>query len=223
MNLLKTIDVCPSKNYIDMKQTGVFFLVFGITWAIFSCNNQSQELASETSTPMALSGEYAVDGSIHWAIQGVGHGHDGTIGISKASVGFQDGNIKNASIEIDMNTIHATDLEGDSVQHAKFVGHLRAADFFAIDSFPKAQFIMTAATKDSIQGDMTIKGITKPMAFPYSLQSDSTGFTIKGKMEVDRSLFNVQYGSAKFFDIKKLGDHLVEDIIKMDFELKQSK
>ena len=42
--------------------------------------------------------------------------------------------------------------------------------------------------------------------------------TIEGKMEIDRSLYDVRFGSGKFFD--NLGDKAINDIFTLEFMLK---
>mgnify|MGYP003380226281 FL=1 len=43
--------------------------------------------------------------------------------------------------------------------------HLRSDDFFAADEFPEITFASTAVTPSSLTGDLTIKGVTKPVTF----------------------------------------------------------
>lgn len=50
-------------------------------------------------------------------------------------------------------------------------GHLRSADFFDTENFPTMEFVSTGARVDSddffIDGDLTIRGITKPVSFAF--------------------------------------------------------
>lgn len=200
------------------------FVLFSaiMAFAIASCKNNTPAV-EEGSSNAKLSGHFTTTGDIKWSAQGVGHGHNGTVAISNSDVTFTDGVLSGANFTVDMKSMKAEDLAGDSVQHAKLIGHLMAPDFFGVDSFPTATFTMKSLANNEVTGDMTIKGITNPVKFPVTVVEDSTGFTISGNLDVDRTLYNVQFGSAKFFDIKKLGDHLVEDIMKLSFELKGNK
>lgn len=193
-----------------------------VAMAVASCKNNTPAVEEGTSNAK-LSGHFTTTGDIKWSAQGVGHGHNGTVAISSSDVSFTDGVLSGANFTIDMKSIKAEDLASDSVKHAKLVGHLMAPDFFSVDSFPTATFAMKSFANNEVNGDLTIKGITNPVKFPVTVVEDSTGFSIKGNVDVDRTLYNVQFGSAKFFDIKKLGDHLVDDIIKLSFELKGNK
>src|SRR5688500_16774769 len=42
-------------------------------------------------------------------------------------------------------------------------GHLRSADFFDVENFPEMTFRSTSFDGDTLAGDLTIKGITKPV------------------------------------------------------------
>lgn len=50
-------------------------------------------------------------------------------------------------------------------------GHLRSADFFDAETFPTMEFVSTSARVESgdffIDGDLTIRGITKPVSFEF--------------------------------------------------------
>ncbi len=50
-------------------------------------------------------------------------------------------------------------------------GHLRSADFFDVETFPTMEFVSTGARVEAgdffIDGDLTIRGITKPVSFEF--------------------------------------------------------
>ena len=113
---------------------------------------------------------------------------------------------------MDMTSITVTDLEGDS--KAKLEGHLKADDFFGINNFPSASYVITSvkvvdANNVELTGDLTIKGITKSYTFNMAMvDGGAQVFAI-----IDRTDFGIRYGSASFFD--SLGDRAIYD----DFEL----
>jgi polyisoprenoid-binding protein YceI len=43
--------------------------------------------------------------------------------------------------------------------------HLKSGDFFDVEANPTMSFISTEVTPDSLKGDLTIKGVTKPVTF----------------------------------------------------------
>src|SRR4051794_14456460 len=50
-------------------------------------------------------------------------------------------------------------------------GHLRGADFFEVETYPEITFVSTDVSRDgedwTITGDLTIKGITKPITVEF--------------------------------------------------------
>src|SRR6478609_6834613 len=43
--------------------------------------------------------------------------------------------------------------------------HLKSGDFFDVENNPTMSFTSTAVTEDTLKGDLTIKGVTKPVVF----------------------------------------------------------
>ncbi len=71
-----------------------------------------------------------------------------------------------ANIAVDAN-VEAKSIWTDN---EKRDGHLRSADFFAVDSFPTLSFKSTKVTtagikKYKVAGNLTLRGVTKPVVF----------------------------------------------------------
>ncbi|MDP4952224.1 MAG: YceI family protein, partial [Flavobacteriales bacterium] len=68
-------------------------------------------------------------------------------------------------------------------------------------------------------GNLTIKGITKPATAKiiYSANGED-GIVITGTMMIDRTDYDIRYGSDKFFD--NLGDNVIKDQIMMKINMK---
>jgi polyisoprenoid-binding protein YceI len=98
-----------------------------------------------------------------------------------------------------------------------------SADFFDVEKYPESKYVITSVTKDDegvlfLQGDLTIKEKTAPLSIPVSLSLEKDGTVkISGQASVDRSIWEVKYGSEKFF--KGLGDKVINDIFTLDFDL----
>lgn len=67
--------------------------------------------------------------------------------------------------------------------------------------------------KATVKANATIKGITKPLEFEVT----RSGNAFEATLEIDRSQFDVRYGSNSFFD--NLGDQAVRDIFVMEVHL----
>lgn len=154
---------------------------------------------------------------IKWEGKKVTGKHDGFIKLKSGMLQMKDGNITGGRFTIDMTTITNTDLENPST-NKKLVDHLKSDDFFGVEKYPTAQFIITKAEpfenyRAEITGDITIKGITHPITFNVMQAPNSYIATIV----IDRSKFNVRYGSGSFFD--NLGDNLIYDDFTLNVKL----
>ena len=166
---------------------------------------------------------YAVNTSssvVVWTGYKVTGKHTGTVKIKSGSVQFTNGILTAGTFEMDMNTINDTDLEGEWA--GKLVGHLKSDDFLGVANFPTATFVITRAIpQDSkgnykIIGNLTIKGTTKEVKFFANATESNGSVAATGKMTIDRSEFNMRYGSGSFFD--GLGDKTIYD----EFDLQVS-
>lgn len=150
-----------------------------------------------------------------------GSKHTGDVGLTSGMVAFEGGQLKSAKITIDMTSIRNTDLEADEDKQ-KLVGHLMSDDFFGVESNPEAYFVIKdasmAESAGKIDGELTLKGITKPVtASIVSSKNGGAKAIISGTIMFDRTEFDVRYGSGKFFD--NLGDNMINDNIVIRFKL----
>ena len=65
---------------------------------------------------------------------------------------------------------------------------------------------------------LTIKGITNPIAFDASFDMVGKGFSANAKIVIDRTKWDVKYGSGSFFE--NLGDKMILDEISFEVSLK---
>lgn len=143
--------------------------------------------------------------------------HEGKINISGGNLEFAEGVLTGGEITIDMNSITCTDLEGGTAD--KLVGHLNSDDFFGVANHPTASLKITKvasrgkAGEYKVTGDLTIKGITKSIKFDTTIADN----TATSNLKIDRSEFNIQYGSGSFFD--NLGDKTIYDEFDLDIIL----
>ena len=166
---------------------------------------------------------YKVDtknSTLKWTGKKTGADHQGTVMLKSGSIVMQNNVIKSGSFEIDMNSMKSTDLTGEDA--GKLIGHLSSADFFDVKNYPTAKFVITKATKLStggyqIDGDLTVKGITKPVRFNSTLTGDSKTKTAKGKVVIDRTKYDIKFASKNFFE--NLGDKFVYDEFDVDLNL----
>ncbi|MES2836805.1 MAG: YceI family protein [Bacteroidota bacterium] len=172
------------------------------------------------TTKEKASTTYKVDNKLTtatWVGKKVTGQHTGAISVATGKVEVAGKDIKGGEFEIDMNSITCTDL--DAEYGGKLVGHLKADDFFGTDKFPTAKFVLKSVKnngKDNyeVSGDLTIKGKTNPVTFPAVIKMDDKKFVAVSTITVDRTKFDIKYGSKSF--VEGIGDKAIND----DFEIK---
>lgn len=157
------------------------------------------------------------ESNIEWLGKKIGSKHEGTIMLISGSIELKKDQIVAGNFVVDMNSITNTDLK-DEGYNQKLVGHLKSDDFFGVATYPTASFMITKSSKfsngkASVTGDITIKGKTESISFDVV----KTRSQYSAKIEIDRSKFDVKYGSNSFFD--NLGDKAIDNIFTLTVKL----
>lgn len=158
--------------------------------------------------------------SVEWIGKKVTGQHEGTIAIKEGNLSFHDGNLETGTIVIDMASIAVTDLEGEWADKLK--GHLESEDFFNVEKHTSATFTIKKVTaeengKSKVSGDLTIKGITHPITFESTNEMKDGKFAAFAEVNIDRTLYDIKYGSGKFFE--GLGDKMISDEFTIKFKI----
>ena len=137
--------------------------------------------------------------SVAWKGYKVTGSHKGQIALKNGALTFNEGVLVGGEFSIDMNTIENTDLEGE--YKTKLEGHLKSDDFFGVSKYPDAKLVFktvksTGKNSYEVTGDLTIKETTKSVTFDLSVYGNKATANVK----IDRSKFDVRYGSTSFFD-----------------------
>lgn len=167
-----------------------------------------------------LDGYYKVDlskSSIEWSGSKItGKTHEGTVKLTEGGVQLTNGVISGGKFTIDMTSINVTDLEGG--MKGKLEAHLKNEDFFHVEKFKTANLAILSINEDNVTANLTIKGITNKITFPVKvILADGGKLTATADIEVDRSKYDVRYGSNSFID--NLGDKAIDDILKFKVSL----
>jgi len=118
------------------------------------------------------------------------------------TVQFDAANPANSKVEatIDVNTIQTRDAQRDT--------HLKSADFFDVEKYPKITFVSNKVVKTGdeeykINGDLTIHGVTKEVTLevegPAPEAKDPYGNVKTGasaKTKINRKDFGLVYNAA---------------------------
>ena len=211
-----------------MKKTLMIAVAAGLI--TFSCGNSGQEAENvdvAAAAEVVGAQEFSLtSGELKWTGKKVTGEHFGTVAITEGTLKADAGALKGGSFTMDMSSIKVEDLT-DAKQNGDLVGHLKSPDFFAVDSHKVANFVITSVealpaadaegNTHSISGNLTIKGITNGIKFPAMVQMDAASVKANAKFDIDRTLWNIRYGSGKFF--KGLGDNMINDNITLNINL----
>ena len=161
------------------------------------------------------------ESSVKWLGKKVTGQHNGAISFSEGVLEVTGGKPSGGEFVIDMNSIVNEDLT-DSEWNQKLIGHLKSDDFFSVEKYPTSKLVITSVeakggNKYLFKGNLTIKGITNPAEFEATVSEKENSFTAEGTLVIDRSLYNVRYGSGKFFE--NLGDKTIYDEFNLDFKV----
>jgi len=154
--------------------------------------------------------------SIVWTAKKVTGQHTGIVKVAKGTLVSDGKTFKSGAFDIDLTSMTTTDLTGEYAD--KLIGHLKSDDFFSVEKNPTATLVVTSfklktGNDYDVTGKLTIKGITSDITFPATIKTDGATVTADAVVKIDRTKYDIKYGSGKFFD--NLGDKAIYD----DFDL----
>jgi polyisoprenoid-binding protein YceI/rhodanese-related sulfurtransferase len=180
---------------------------------------------TEESEP-PLTGSFQLDiekSTIKWTGANLSNSHSGTLRFVEGVFQLRQGEFADARFQIDMQSLACDDIN-DAKTNRMLLEHLSSEDFFDVAKYPTAKFQLTAAkvlppgTPGSpnyeMDGRLTLKGVTDQVTFPAVVgQSGPNLIAGQAHLEFDRTRWDVQYGSGRFFAF--LGQHLVNDWVHL--------
>ena len=172
-----------SKRYIMLKK-GFATLALFITLVSFG----------QTYTPTDAGSK------VHFVIKNFGINTGGSFEGLTGSITFDPANLPAASfnVSVDTKTID-TDIESRD-------NHLRKAEYFDVEKYPRISFRSTKITttnKDGylfIFGVITIKNVSKEISFPFKQTSKDGGILFEGDFKLNRKDFGVGGNSFSLSD-----------------------
>ncbi|ABG59196.1 YceI family protein [Cytophaga hutchinsonii] len=183
---------------------------------MFSCNSEKPAETATAVDSLGTEATYAVDSAasnIFWEGQMLKmHKHFGDLTISEGSFTVKGLQVTGGTFTADMKSIVPTD-SNYSKEHPKgyLVGHLSNADFFAVDSFPTASFVIKSVSGNTATGDLTLRGKTNSETVTDIVVDTVGGVKATGKLVFNRQKYGAAYKAAN--------DMVLSDDIKLDITL----
>jgi polyisoprenoid-binding protein YceI len=202
----------------------LFYVIFAMALLVACDKKENKSEGTEQTATGVDTAAYKIDtaaSNVKWLGKKVTGQHNGTIKIQDGELTAAGSNLIGGNIVINMASIKNEDLT-DPEFNGKLIGHLKSPDFFSTDSFPTSTFVIKNVKdgtdgKKNVTGDLTIKGITNEITFPADIKADSTTLKGTGKAVLDRTKWNIKYGSANF--IKGIGDKAINDEFELEFNI----
>jgi len=137
---------------------------------------------------------------VYFVIKNFGINTGGTFNGLTGTINFDPNNLSTASfnVSVDGKTID-TDIEGRD-------NHLRKAEYFDVEKYPKISFRSTKITTTNkegylyITGVITIKNVSKEISFPFKQTSKDGGILFEGDFKLNRKDFGVGGNSFSLSD-----------------------
>ena len=158
---------------------------------------------------------------IYWIGRKITGQHNGTIDIKNGYIDINQGSITDGLFEIDMSSITVLDM--NEKYNKKLESHLKNSDFFDVQEFPVSVFKIKKSYNffmiDNIifEGDLKIKDILIKKSIPATISVNDSIAEAIGIIEIDRTLFDITYGSSSFFD--NLADRAIDNNFTLKFKI----
>lgn len=187
--------------------------------------------AAMVSCGWAVVETWAVDtnkSSIIWIGKKIGGQHEGTLKLKSGKL-LMDKNTDNkvqiqagSEFVADLTSLDNTDIKDPGMKQ-KLLGHLKSDDFFSVEKYPHSHFIVKKVQSSKtpgefiLSGDFEIKGIKQAVSVPLQLKIGPKEVVGDAHFSLDRTLWNIRYGSGKFF--QNLGDKVIRDMFDLEVHL----
>lgn len=206
----------------------VLVVLIGFIFASRKSEAPIQERQEEkVSNPVFSDGDYIVDTSsasiIHWEAEYLtGKTENGIIKFKSGTISVKEGLMVDSELILDMENIES-DTHQDSL-----VNLLKSPEVLDAEKFPTAKFVLKKIQPTSPEGakagryvfagDLTIKGITKPISLIATVVGNQNSLNLTASFAINRADWEIKYNSPSFFH--DLGDEMIRDgvIIKLDLK-----
>jgi polyisoprenoid-binding protein YceI len=205
-----------------MNRKAIFYLIAAAL--IFSIPSANAQSSAARKLPVNTA-----ESKVNWIGKKVGGEHNGYVKLSAGEITIDKNEITGGTFTIDLNSIVVLDLK-DEGMNGKLVGHLKSADFFDAANYPTAKFVITKVSKakapaagaakatHTLEGDLTIKGITKKISFDASINLLNGKITAStSPFTLNRTHWGVNYQSKSIF--AELKDQFIYDDMTLSIEL----
>lgn len=131
---------------------------------------------------------------ISWVGSKVTGKHEGGFGAFRGTVDVSGGAPEASRVDVQI------DVDSIASDAAKLTRHLTSPDFFDAKAHPKASFVSTQIKRGgdkgashTVTGNLTVKGITKSVTFPATIQVTGDTASLDAQFAINRREFSLNY------------------------------
>ena len=141
---------------------------------------------------------------VHFVIKNFGIKTGGDFSGLKGSIVFNPKALGKSQFNVSVNA--ASINTGNSTRD----NHLRKSEYFDVAKYPLISFVSTKITPSTIagrffvNGNLTIKGVTKAVQFGFSATPSANGYLFNGEFDINRRDFGVGGSSISMSDNLKV-------------------
>ena len=153
--------------------------------------------------------------------------HNGFILFNSGTLSnFTAGRPTRGTFSINMNSMMSTD-EASAAGRKNVDDKLRSEDFFAVSRYPTATMLVKQILPEQnpatykVSGELTIKGMTKPIEFTTIMKQNGNTITATAKTNISREKWTINHQPqpAPWDLLASIKDNLVDDDIPVSLEL----
>ncbi len=184
-------------------------------------NSQTGSNTNVTATTVAAKGDALAltpeNSKVEFTGSKVTGKHDGGFKQFNGMIDLVNAKAEESSVllDIDMASVFS-DADG-------LTDHLKTGDFFEVSKFPKSSFKSTKIAADTakgadnytVTGDMTMRGVTKSITFPATINISDAEVAVNSEFSLNRKDFGIVYAGK--------ADDLIRDDVVIKFDLKSAR
>lgn len=205
-----------------------------VVLGLFSCKNEPKtaqtqpEVETITLSPVPTEGAatfVVTEGTVEWSGTKTVKktGHQGTINVDAGELLVNQGQLLSGKVSLDMNSVSVTDIK-DPGERRDLESHLKDADFFETDKYPKAEFVFDEVLPSNtpnfnyvLVGKLTMKGQTNPINIPVALNIEGNELRAESPtFQINRTQWGVNFRSGTLGTLK---DKMIDDTVPLRLSL----
>jgi polyisoprenoid-binding protein YceI len=139
--------------------------------------------------------------------------HNGSFPTFTGTIDLDPAQVERSRVAVDIDTTSVT------TDTPRLTTHLKSADFFDVERFPRATFTSTAITPGgangathTITGNLALHGVTRSISFPATVAVSPSEVTATAEFVINRREYGIVYAG--------MPDNLIRDDVAMHLRLR---